>query len=113
MSLAPNPEYQAGRGFASTDHLAADAVVAYVDGVLGKSAVTRAEAHMRVCDQCASEVAAQAAARAMLRSCSCDGVAVPKDLLGQLNKIPTTEIDVSDMQARRHENGRDENDGGR
>ncbi|MFT3714708.1 MAG: zf-HC2 domain-containing protein [Gordonia sp. (in: high G+C Gram-positive bacteria)] len=92
-SFAPNPDFRTGRAFASTDHLAADAVVAYVDGVLSPTARSRAQAHLDLCEACSSEVAAQEAARAALRSCSTD-VPAPQTLRGRLNSIPTNEIDL-------------------
>ncbi|UQE76285.1 zf-HC2 domain-containing protein [Gordonia sp. PP30] len=97
-TFAPNPEYRAGRAFGSTDHLAADAVVAYVDGVLSASAQGRAERHLALCTQCAAEVAAQAGARSVLRASR--DVSAPMDLIGQLSKIPTREIDVRDLDRR-------------
>ncbi|MFT4086589.1 MAG: anti-sigma factor [Gordonia sp. (in: high G+C Gram-positive bacteria)] len=96
-SIAANPDYRP-RGFASTDHLAADAVVAYVDGVLSPQAGARADAHLRVCDHCAAEVANQAKARSLLRSSM--QIAVPPSLLGQLSQIPTREIDLRDVNRR-------------
>ncbi|MFT3663079.1 MAG: zf-HC2 domain-containing protein [Gordonia sp. (in: high G+C Gram-positive bacteria)] len=93
-----NPEFRAGRAFASTDHLAADAVVAYVDGVLGGTARGRVVAHLELCPQCAAEVAAQASARSLLRSC--DDVCAPSSLIGELGKIPTREYDVRDLNRR-------------
>lgn len=84
--------------FASTDHLAADAVVAYVDGVLPGGAYARAEAHLRECGRCATEVAAQFDARTLLRGCG--DVCAPPSLIGELTQIPTREFDVRDVQRR-------------
>ncbi|WP_234353913.1 hypothetical protein [Gordonia iterans] len=102
-TFAPNPEFPVGRSpadsaFASTDHLAADAVVAYVDGVLHGNARGRAEHHLALCRQCAAEVAAQASARSLLRSC--DDVCAPSGLIGELGKIPTREYDLRDLNRR-------------
>lgn len=97
-SFAPNPDYLAGRRFASTDHLAADAVVAYVDGKLSANASRRADGHLQLCSACSAEVAAQASARSLLRSC--DDVSAPSDLIGKLGKIPTREYDLRDLNRR-------------
>ncbi|WP_035739985.1 zf-HC2 domain-containing protein [Gordonia hirsuta] len=96
--FAPNPEYRAGRDFASTDHLAADAVVAYVDGVLRPDACARVEDHLRLCAACAADIDAQATAAALLRG-SCD-VSAPSDLVGELSQIPTREYHVRDLDRR-------------
>ncbi len=96
--FAPNPDYRTGRAFGSTDHLAADAVVAYVDGVLGESAAVRVDEHLRLCAACAAGVAAQASARARLRT-SCP-MSAPPDLVGELSQIPIREIDVPDHDRR-------------
>lgn len=97
-TFAPNPEYRAGRAFGSTDHLAADAVVAYVDGVLRGTARGRAEEHLSLCPGCAAEVSAQTDARSLLRGCG--EVHAPSSLIGQLSQIPTREIDVRDVRRR-------------
>lgn len=97
-TFAPNPEYRSGRAFGSTDHLAADAVVAYVDGVLREPAAVRVDEHLQLCAVCAAEVAAQASARARLRS-SC-AMSAPPDLVGELSQIPTREFDVRDLDRR-------------
>lgn len=97
-TFAPNPDYQAGRAFGSTDHLAADAVVAYVDGVLGGPARGRADRHLALCAGCAAEVATQAGARSLLRGSR--DVSAPSSLIGQLSKIPTREIDLRDLDRR-------------
>lgn len=93
-----NPDHAAGRDFASTDHLAADAVVAYADGLLRGSALTRADRHLQKCPACSAEVAAQAGARTLLRSC--DDVSAPSSLIGQLSQIPTREFDVRGIDRR-------------
>lgn len=96
--FAPNPEFRAGRAFASTDHLAADAVVAYVDGVLPGAARGRVDEHLRLCPGCAAEVTAQSDARSLLRGCG--EVHAPSTLIGQLSQIPTREFDVRDVRRR-------------
>lgn len=100
-SITPDPHHRLTQGFAPTEHLAADAVVAYVDGVLGGTAAARANAHLRDCAQCAADVDAQAKARRALRSTG-DRVPLPPGLLGQLSAIPTREIDMRAVFARGH-----------
>lgn len=98
-SLTPNPDYRLTRGFASTEHLAAEAIVAYVDGVLGTTARTRADAHLTECAWCVAEITAQTDARSALRGSNAE-VPVPPGLLGQLSQIPTREIDLRAMTDR-------------
>ncbi|GAB16958.1 hypothetical protein GOEFS_017_00740 [Gordonia effusa NBRC 100432] len=98
-SFAANPRYRApgtpgGRGFAATEHLAPEAVAAYVDGELTVNAHLRAAGHLEVCAECRAAVDAQSAARTMLRSSS-GPLSVPPSLLGQLAAIPTQEIDMT------------------
>jgi anti-sigma factor RsiW len=84
-----------GRGFSDLvaglnagQHLAVDAVVAFVDGELGPVARDRAAAHLAVCQSCAAEVAAQCQARSVVRSAQCPPA--PADLLAALRDIPRT-----------------------
>jgi len=84
-----------GRGFSDLvaglnagQHLAVDAVVAFVDGELGPVARDRATAHLAVCQSCAAEVAAQCQARSVVRSAQCPPA--PADLLAALRDIPYT-----------------------
>lgn len=98
-SFSTNPQYRApgtpgGRRFAATEHLAPEAVAAYVDGELTVNAHLRAGSHLELCGECRNAVDAQLAARSMLRSSS-GPLAVPPSLLGTLSAIPTQEIDVS------------------
>lgn len=95
--FSPNPDYRApgtegGRKFQSTEHLAAEAISAFVDGELRMSAHLRAAHHASVCSECAAEIDAQTAARKALRQSG--EIKVPGDLLGALNQIPTQEIDL-------------------
>lgn len=97
-SFAPNRTYRApgtpgGRRFASTEHLASEAVAAFVDGELGMTAHMRATQHLAHCPECMSAVDAQIAARTRLRSAG--DVSMPAGLLGQLSQIPTREIDLT------------------
>lgn len=97
-SLAPNPGYRrpespGHRRFAPTEHLAPEAVAAYVDGELGMTAHMRATHHLALCPECVAAIDGQMAARTRLRSSG--AVALPADLLGQLSQIPTREIDMT------------------
>ena len=69
-------------------HLAVDAVVAFVDGELGSVARDRATAHLTMCQSCTAEVAAQHQARSVVRSAECPPA--PADLLAALREIPQT-----------------------
>ncbi|MFT4041856.1 MAG: hypothetical protein QM673_01700 [Gordonia sp. (in: high G+C Gram-positive bacteria)] len=96
-SFAPNPAYRrpespGGRRFAPTEHLAPEAVAAFVDGELGMTAQVRATHHLALCRECMAAVDAQLAARTRLRESGT--VAIPAGLLGQLSQIPTKEIDL-------------------
>lgn len=84
-----------GRGFADLvaglnagQHLAMDAVVAFVDGELGPVARDRAATHLTRCQSCAAEVDTQRYARSMVRSAQCPPA--PADLLAALRDIPHT-----------------------
>jgi hypothetical protein len=108
--LRPNTDYRApgtlgGRPFASTEHLSPEAVAAYVDGELGGTAVSRADAHLNLCATCLGAVESQGAARAVLRE-SGSAITAPLDLLGQLSRIPTREFDVNQVAARVEESSR-------
>ena len=80
-------------GLNAGQHLAVDAVVAFVDGELALAARDRAAAHLMVCSSCAAEVAAQRQARSVVRSAQCPPA--PADLLAALHDIPHT-ADLSD-----------------
>ena len=92
-------------GFASTEHLNPEAVVAYVDNELSRQAAARADAHLAVCPDCSREVAAQARARTMLQTCR-NEFSVPDSLRAQLSQIPTQEIDLRDTTRRPNRWGR-------
>ncbi|GAB84624.1 hypothetical protein RVF83_14655 [Gordonia rubripertincta] len=96
-SFLPNRGYRApgtagGRRFAPTEHLAPEAVAAFVDGELGMSAHARAAHHLALCPECVAAVDAQSLARTRLRESG--QVSVPASLLGALSQIPTREIDL-------------------
>ncbi len=91
-SFSANRPTPGVRRFASTEHLAPEAVAAFADGELGMSAHARAMNHLTMCPECAAAVDAQLAARTRLRTAG--EVSIPLDLLGQLSEIPTKEIDI-------------------
>ncbi len=74
------------RRFRSTEHLATEAIAAYVDGELTMTAHLRAANHLAQCPDCAAEVDAQQHASGALRRLP--HVAMPSSLLGVLNEIP-------------------------
>jgi anti-sigma factor RsiW len=75
-------------GLNAGQHLAVDAVVAFVDGELGAAARDRAAQHLTACQSCAAEVATQRLARSEMRSARCPQV--PAGLLAALQDIPRT-----------------------
>lgn len=98
-SITPNPDYRRPEGFASTEHLNPEAIVAYVDNELSRAASARADAHLALCPDCAREVVAQSRARSILKTCH-DEVSIPDSLRTQLSAIPTQEIDMRQVDAR-------------
>jgi anti-sigma factor RsiW len=75
-------------GLNAGQHLAVDAVVAFVDGELGAVARDRAAQHLIACQSCAAEVAVQRLARSVVRSAQCPQA--PAELLAALRDIPHT-----------------------
>lgn len=75
--------------FHSTEHLASEAVAAYVDGELRMNPYLRAAQHISVCPECAAEVEAQQQARIALRRAG--QVSVPTGLHDSLSRIPLAE----------------------
>jgi anti-sigma factor RsiW len=75
-------------GLNAGQHLAVDALVAFVDGELAPGARDRAAAHLTRCQSCAAEIAAQRQARSVVRSADCP--TAPADLLAALREIPQT-----------------------
>ncbi|MEC3916699.1 hypothetical protein [Nocardia sp. CDC160] len=73
--------------FAPTEHLASEAIAAYVDGELRMNAYLRAAHHISVCRECAAEVEAQQQARIALRQSS-DQISAPLSLHDTLSRIP-------------------------
>jgi anti-sigma factor RsiW len=83
-------------GLNAGQHLAVDALVAFVDGELAPGARDRAAAHLTGCQSCAAEIAAQRQARSVVRSAHCPSV--PADLLAALRDIPRT-VDLPEPPA--------------
>lgn len=77
-------------GMNAGQHLALDAVVAYVDGELDAGAHDRASGHLAGCRTCAAEVTAQRQMRVAVSSAA--GPAVPASLLAALRSIPETAV---------------------
>lgn len=75
-------------GLNAQQHLAVDAVVAFVDGELGAGARDRAAEHVANCQSCAAEVVGQRQTRTAVRSAGCPQI--PADLLATLRDIPQT-----------------------
>lgn len=73
--------------FAPTEHLASEAIAAYVDGELRMNAYLRAAHHISVCRECAAEVDTQQQARIALRQSS-DQISAPLSLHDTLSRIP-------------------------
>ncbi|WP_017976430.1 anti-sigma factor family protein [Actinopolyspora halophila] len=69
-------------------HLALDALVAFVDGELSPSAHDRAAAHLATCPSCAAEADSQRQARSAVRTASTPSVS--PQLLQSLQSIPST-----------------------
>ncbi|WP_040837648.1 hypothetical protein [Nocardia brevicatena] len=76
--------------FRSTEHLASEAIAAYVDGELRMNAYMRAAQHLSLCPECAAEVEAQQQARIALRRAG--QVSVPAGLHDSLTRIPLAEL---------------------
>ncbi|MBH0775890.1 hypothetical protein [Nocardia bovistercoris] len=76
--------------FRPTEHLASEAVAAYVDGELRMNAYLRAAQHLSLCPECAAEVDAQQQARIALRQSG--QVSIPTGLHDSLTRIPLAEL---------------------
>lgn len=88
-------------GLAAGQHLAVDAVGAFVDGELGAVALDRAAAHLTMCQSCAAEVAAQRLARSVVRSAHLSPPLA--DLLAALRAIPQDAADLATTPEERSE----------
>ncbi|QLY32798.1 hypothetical protein [Nocardia huaxiensis] len=76
--------------FAPTEHLASEAIAAYVDGELRMNAYLRAAQHLSQCRECAAEVHAQEQARIALRQS--EHITAPLRLHDTLSRIPLSEL---------------------
>lgn len=85
---------QPSRRFGSTEHLASEAVAAFVDGELRMNAHLRAAQHLSICPDCAAEVDAQRQARHALRAAADHIPQMPSSLLGTLSNIPVHLYDL-------------------
>lgn len=92
MTRSPDEGKAKPRRFGSTEHLASEAIAAYVDGELRMNAYLRAAQHVSVCPECAAAVEAQQHARQALRKAA--EVSMPSSLLDGLRRIPTGEIPI-------------------
>ena len=84
------PEPFPGRRFGSTEHLASEAIAAFVDNELRTGAFMRAASHLSLCPECSADVDAQRQARIELRRAA--DVAMPASLLGALSAIPHSDF---------------------
>lgn len=84
--LRPDPWSELRAGVNAGQHLALDAVVAFVDGELSPGAHERAAAHVACCSMCSTEVTAQRQTRTAVRSA--DSPSTPAGLLAALQAIP-------------------------
>ncbi|MEV0295255.1 hypothetical protein [Nocardia sp. NPDC050710] len=76
--------------FRPTEHLASEAIAAFVDGELRMNAYLRAAQHLSLCPECAAEVDAQQQARIALRQSG--QVSIPTGLHDSLTRIPLAEL---------------------
>ncbi|WP_194815306.1 zf-HC2 domain-containing protein [Nocardia sp. XZ_19_385] len=76
--------------FRPTEHLASEAIAAYVDGELRMNAYLRAAQHLAQCPECAAEVDAQQQARVALRQSG--PIQIPNRLHDSLSRIPLGEL---------------------
>ncbi|GAA5088261.1 zf-HC2 domain-containing protein [Nocardia iowensis] len=76
--------------FRPTEHLASEAVAAYVDGELRMNAYLRAAQHLSECPECAAEVDAQQQARVALRQSG--PISIPTGLHDSLTRIPLADL---------------------
>ncbi|MGZ6833362.1 MAG: anti-sigma factor family protein [Mycobacteriaceae bacterium] len=83
--------------FSSSEHVATEAVVAYVDGELSMTAYQRAAAHVSSCAECAADVDAQERMRSALRSAAV--LTMPVSLRGLLCRIPESRADRAEDPA--------------
>ena len=78
--------------FAPTEHLASEAIAAYVDGELRMNAYLRAAEHIAKCPECATEVDSQQQARVALRPAAQRQISAPGTLHDSLSRIPLANL---------------------
>jgi anti-sigma factor RsiW len=78
--------------FAPTEHLASEAIAAYVDGELRMNPYLRAAEHLARCPECAAEVEAQQQARIALRRAAQAQISTPVNLHDTLSRIPLADL---------------------
>ncbi|ATL72301.1 hypothetical protein IU500_08675 [Nocardia terpenica] len=78
--------------FAPTEHLASEAIAAYVDGELRMNAYLRAAEHLSKCPECAAEVESQQQARIALRQAAQMQISAPVNLHDTLSRIPLADL---------------------
>jgi anti-sigma factor RsiW len=78
--------------FAPTEHLASEAIAAYVDGELRMNAYLRAAEHLAKCPECSAEVDAQQQARIALRQAAQMQISAPLNLHDTLSRIPLADL---------------------
>ena len=85
----PGPAPRRRKGCSSTEHLSPEAVAAFADQELSKSALHRARVHVVLCEECRAEVNHQRAAAEHLRCCNADdSVRAPRSLVQKLAEMP-------------------------
>jgi hypothetical protein len=82
--------------FAATEHLATEAIAAYVDGELRMNPYLRAAQHLAKCPECAAEVEAQQQARIALRQAAQRQISAPLGLHDTLSRIPLAHLTGSE-----------------
>lgn len=75
------------RAFCSTEHLNPEAIAAFADGELSRSAARRAMKHMLECPECFQDVLAQRRASARVKACNNDDLRAPDSLVARLSEM--------------------------
>lgn len=75
------------RAFCSTEHLNPEAIAAFADGELSRSAARRAMKHIVECPECFQDVLAQRRASARVKACNDDNLRAPDSLVAKLSGL--------------------------
>lgn len=75
------------RAFCSTEHLNPEAIAAFADGELSRSASRRAMKHMLECPECFQDVLVQRRASARVKACKDDDLRAPDSLVAKLSGL--------------------------